>query len=149
MADTSHANAPKDTKPDLGAAVSEIKTVLTEKAGELAGRTAGTGADAVSAIGKTAATLAGSLQDQSPAVADYVRSTGQRIDRLADDLRDKSAGELLTMATDFGKRQPLALLAGAAIVGFALSRIVKAGMETHHDTPGPRATESNTGRIDV
>jgi hypothetical protein len=138
------------TKPDLGAAVSEIKTALTGKAEELAGRSAESGAAAVSALGKTAATLAGSLQDQSPAVADYVRSTGQRIDRLADDLRDKSAGELLTIATDFGKRQPLALLAGSAIVGFALARIVKAGMgASTTEAAGPRANEPNIGRIDV
>ena len=137
------------TKPDLGAAVSEIKTALTGKAEELASRSAESGAAAVSALGKTAATLAGSLEEQSPAVADYVRSTGQRIDRLADDLRDKSAGELLTIATDFGKRQPLALLAGSAIVGFALARIVKAGLDASTDAPGPRANEANVGRIDV
>ena len=113
MPSTDETNMP--SKPDLGAAVSEIKTALTGKAEELAGRSAESGAEAVSALGKTAATLAGSLQDQSPAVAEYVRSTGKHIDRLADDLRDKSAGELLTMATDFGKRQPLALLAGSAI----------------------------------
>ena len=148
MSDTSQYQSTT-AKPDLGAAVSEIKTALTGKAEELAGRSTESGAAAVSALGKTAATLAGSLEEQSPAVADYVRSTGQRIDRLADDLRDKSAGELLNMATDFGKRQPLALLAGSAIVGFALSRIVKAGMGASAEPAGPRADEPNIGRIDV
>ena len=146
---TTKPDEPRNSKPDLGAAVSEIKTAISGKAEELAGRSAETGAAAVSALGKTAATLAGSLEDQSPAVADYVRSTGQRIDRLADDLRDKSAGELLTIATDFGKRQPLVLLAGSAIVGFALARIVKAGMCVSTETAGPRANEPNVGRIDV
>ncbi|MGQ3297080.1 hypothetical protein [Reyranella sp.] len=148
MSDTSQYQSTK-AKPDFGAAVSEIKTALTGKAEELAGRSTESGAAAVSALGKTAATLAGSLEEQSPAVADYVRSTGQRIDRLADDLRDKSAGELLTMATDFGKRQPLALLAGSAIVGFALARIVKAGVGASAEPAGPRANEPNVGRIDV
>ena len=146
---TTKPDEPRNSKPDLGAAVSEIKTAISGKAEELAGRSAETGAAAVSALGKTAATLAGSLEDQSPAVADYVRSTGQRIDRLADDLLDKSAGELLTIATDFGKRQPLALLAGSAIVGFALARIVKAGVGASTEVAGPRANEPNVGRIDV
>ena len=53
------------------------------------------------------------------------------------------------MATDFGKRQPLALLAGSVIVGFALSRIVKAGMGASTEAAGPRANEPNVGRIDV
>ena len=154
MPDTNHDTTTKpdhstNAKPDLGAAVSESKTALSGKAEDLAGRSVESGAAAVSALGKTAATLAGSLEDQSPAVADYVRSTGQRIDRLADDLRDKSAGELLTIATDFGKRQPLALLAGSAIVGFALARIVKAGMGASTEAAGPRANEPNVGRIDV
>mgnify|MGYP001809805368 CR=1 FL=1 len=148
MSDTSQYQ-PNKAKPDLGAAVSEIKTAFTGKAEELADRSTESGAAAVSALGKTAATLAGSLEEQSPAVAEYVRSTGQRIDRLADDLRDKSAGELLTMATDFGKRQPLALLAGSAIVGFALARIVKAGIGASAEAAGPRANEPNVGRIDV
>lgn len=146
---TSRPDDSRNTKPELGAAVSEIKTALSGKAEELAGRSAESGAAAVAALGKTAATLAESLEDQSPAVAEYVRSTGQRIDRLADDLRDKSAGELLTIATDFGKRQPLVLLAGSAIVGFALARIVKAGMGASTEAAGPRANEPNVGRIDV
>ncbi len=123
MTDQSLANG------NLGAAVSEIKSAVAGKAEELAGRSTQAGADAVAGVAKTAATLADSLSEQSPAVADYVRSTGQRIDRLADDLRDKSAGELLTLATDFGKRQPLTLLMGSAIIGFALARIVKTGLE--------------------
>jgi hypothetical protein len=124
-----NGNSGAAAKPNLDAAVSEIKSAVTGKAEELAGRSTQAGAEVVAGVGKTAATLAESLKDQSPAVAEYVRSTGQRIDRLADDLRDKSAGELLTMASDFGKRQPLALLAGSAIIGFALARIVKTGLD--------------------
>lgn len=130
MTDQSMANGSH-----LGAAVSEIKSAMAGKAEELAGRSTQAGADAVSGVAKTAATLADSLSEQSPAIAEYVRSTGQRIDRLADDLRDKSAGELLTLATDFGKRQPLALLAGSAIIGFALARIVKIGLEAPATKP--------------
>ena len=129
------------------AAVQEIKAAAGDKVDELAQRGTRAGADTVAAIGRSAETLATSLQDQSPAVADYVRSTGHRIDRLADDLRDKSAGELLSLATEFGKKQPLVLLAGAAVVGFALSRVVKAGLAT--EDRGPGADVSSQGRIDV
>jgi hypothetical protein len=146
MTDQSMANGTRGdgAQPNLGAAVSEIKSAVTGKAEELAGRSTQAGADAVAGVAKTAATLADSLKDQSPAVADYVRSTGQRIDRLADDLRDKSAGELLSMATDFGKRQPLALLAGSAIIGFALARIVKTGLEAPNGATKPDAAPEAT-----
>lgn len=140
-----------EARGQLGAAVQEITGAVGGKAEELAQRGTRAGADTVAAIGRTAETLASSLQDQSPAVAEYVRSTGARIDRLADDLRDKSAGELLGMATEFGKKQPLVLLAGAAVVGFALSRVVKAGLATADGGtgPGPGADVPNQGRIDV
>jgi exopolyphosphatase/pppGpp-phosphohydrolase len=134
-------------KPDLGAAVSEIKSAVTGKAEQLADRSTKAGAEAVAGVAKTAATLADSLKEQSPAVADYVRSTGQRIDRLADDLRDKSAGELLTLATDFGKRQPLALLAGSAIVGFALARLVKTGLEVPAKLDASADAPAGTGAV--
>ena len=124
-----------DMRDQLGAAVDEIKSTVGGKAEEVATRGTRAGADTVAALGRPAETLAASLQDQSPAVADYVRSTGARIDRLADDLRDKSAGELLGMATEFGKKQPLVLLAGAAVVGFALSRVVKAGLAESSEPP--------------
>ena len=150
MTDHSLANgnfAEGTAKANLGAAVSEIRSAVTGKAEELAGRSTQAGADAVAGVAKSAATLADSLKDQSPAVAEYVRSTGQRIDRLADDLRDKSAGELLTLATDFGKRQPLALLAGSAIIGFALARIVKAGLEA--PSIKSEAAKSEAGKPEV
>ena len=148
---TTGGNLASDARSELGAAVQEVKGTVGEKAEELAQRGTRAGADTVAAIGRTAETLASSLQDQSPAVAEYVRSTGARIDRLADDLRDKSAGELLGMATEFGRKQPLVLLAGAAVVGFALSRVVKAGLGTADHGPGrgPGADVPNQGRIDV
>lgn len=148
---TTGGNLASDAHSELGAAVREVKETVGEKAEELAQRGTRAGADTVAAIGRTAETLASSLQDQSPAVAEYVRSTGARIDRLADDLRDKSAGELLGMATEFGRKQPLVLLAGAAVVGFALSRVVKAGLgpTDHGPGRGPGADMPNQGRIDV
>jgi hypothetical protein len=56
-----------------------------------------------------------------------VRGAGQKIDRLASDLREKKVGDLLSSAAEFGRSQPVIMLAGAALIGFALSRVVKAG----------------------
>ena len=85
------------------------------------------GADAVARVGRTEQTLADSVAQQSPALADYVRGAGRKIDRLATDLREKKVGDLLNSAAEFGRSKPAALLAGAALVGFALSRLLKAG----------------------
>ena len=134
----------------IGAAAGEVGRAVGAKAEQLTERTTKAGAEAVSTLGRTAETVATSLQDEVPSVAAYVRSAGKRIDRLADDLKDKKAGELLAMATDFGRRRPLTLLAGSVLVGFALARVVKAGVETPSTSvAGPRANERDAGDISV
>ena len=85
-------------------------------------------ADAAAGVARVAETIADSVHGELPALAEYVRGAGQKIDRLASDLRDKNVGELLSSAAEFGRTQPVVLLAGAALVGFALSRLIKAGL---------------------
>ena len=105
-----------------------VGDAVGHKVEDIADRSKGAGADAVAGVARTAQAIADSVAGESPAIADYVRGAGQKIDRLATDLRDKKVGDLLTSAAEFGRSQPVALLAGAALVGFALSRLIKAGV---------------------
>ena len=100
------------------------------KAEDIANRSKAAGADAVAGVARTAEALADTVAPNSPAIAEYVRGAGQKIDRLASDLRDKKVGDLLSSAAEFGRSQPVIMLAGAALIGFALSRVVKAGVAT-------------------
>jgi hypothetical protein len=88
------------------------------------------GADGVAKAARTAEAIADQVETDAPAVAEYVRGAARKINALADDLREKKVGDLLSSATEFGRSQPVIMLAGAALVGFALSRIVKAGVAT-------------------
>ena len=97
------------------------------KAEDIGNRAKGAGAEAAAGVARAAQAIADSVASDSPALAEYVRGAGQKIDRLASDLRDKKIGDLLTSAAEFGRSQPVVLLAGAALVGFALSRLIKAG----------------------
>jgi hypothetical protein len=97
------------------------------KAEDIANRSKAAGADAVAGVARTAEALADTVASNSPALAEYVRGAGQKIDRLASDLREKKVGDLLSSAAEFGRSQPVIMLAGAALIGFALSRVVKAG----------------------
>ena len=63
-----------------------------------------------------------------------MRGAGEKIDQLANDLRDKKVGDLMTSAVEFGRSQPVIMVAGAALVGFALSRLIKAGVATPSDS---------------
>jgi hypothetical protein len=111
---------------------------------DIANRSKAAGADAVAGVARTAQVLADTVAPDSPAIADYVRGAGQKIDRLASDLRDKKVGDLLTSAAEFGRSQPVIMLAGAALVGFALSRLVKAGVAA----PAEAQTSASVGNVD-
>src|SRR4029077_1493954 len=106
------------------------------------------GANAVAGGARTAEALADTGASNSPALADYVRGAGQKIDRLASDLRKKKVGDLLSSATEFGRSQPVIMLAGAALIGFALTRVVKAGGARPADA-APSDNVSHVARSEV
>ena len=114
------------------------------KAEDIANRSKAAGASAVAGVARTADALADTVAPDSPAIAEYVRGAGQKIDRLASDLRDKKVGDLLSSAAEFGRSQPVIMLAGAALLGFALSRVVKAGVATGPADTAATATGGNT-----
>jgi hypothetical protein len=114
-----------------------------DKVEDIGNRSKGAGAEAVAGVARAAEAIADSAAGDSPAIAEYVRGASQKIDRLASDLRDKKVGELLTSAAEFGRSQPVVLLAGAALVGFALSRLIKAG------AAAPAQAEAHSRERDV
>lgn len=129
MADTTQDTMNQAATQAAGMART-VGEAVGQRVEQVADRSKVAGADAVAGLGRTASALADSMEDQVPAVADYVRTASEKMDRLATDLRDKKVGDLLNSAAEFGRAQPLVLLAGAALVGFALSRLVKAGVTT-------------------
>ena len=105
-----------------------VGETVGKKVEDVADRSKEIGADGVAKAAWTAEAIADQVATDAPAVAEYVRSAARKINALADDLREKKVGDLLSSATEFGRSQPVIMLAGAALVGFALSRIVKAGV---------------------
>jgi hypothetical protein len=110
---------------------------LKEQAGNLANKSVAGGAEAAQAVGKAAESAAQVLDDALPALAGYVRNAAEYTNKFADSLRDKKAEELLGEAMTWTRQQPLLTMAGAAMLGFALSRIVKAGA-----VPAPAAAST-------
>ena len=118
----------EDIRQQATSAARAVGETVGHKVEEVADRSKQAGAEGIAQAARTARTVAEQVSADSPAVAEYVRGAAEKIDRLAGDLRDKKVGELLTTAAEFGRSQPVAMLAGAALVGFALSRLVKAGV---------------------
>jgi hypothetical protein len=118
----------EDIRQQTASAARAAGQAAGRKAEEVADRSRQAGADSVAHAARTAEAVADAVAGDAPAVAEYVRGAARKIDRLAGDLREKKVGELLSSAAEFGRSQPVAMLAGAALVGFALSRVVKAGV---------------------
>ena len=139
---------PEQVKQQASVIGRAVGDAVGPKAEDIADRSKAAGADAVAGVARTAQALADTVAPDSPAIADYVRGAGQKIDRLANDLREKKVGELLTSAAEFGRSQPVLMLAGAALVGFALSRLIKAGVAVPAATD-VATTGTNIGRSEV
>ena len=86
-------------------------------------------------IGDTAASIDERLGSQ---YGDYARSAALAIERAAGSLANKEPDELVDDARSMIRKSPGIALAGAAILGFALVRVVKSGLEGSGDTTAKR-----------
>jgi ElaB/YqjD/DUF883 family membrane-anchored ribosome-binding protein len=77
-------------------------------------------------VGDTAAGLDERLGQE---YGDYARKAAGAIEEVANNLASKDADELIDDTRNFVRKSPGVALAGAAIVGFALARLVKSGFE--------------------
>jgi hypothetical protein len=115
----------------------DLKKAATGQAGKAIDQTKDAGLDVAHAVGDAAEQVADAFTGV-PSLAGYIRNAAEQTDSFADSLHDQKAGDLLASATAWGQRQPLMMLAGAALLGAALARIVKAGAE-------PAGSEDGSG----
>jgi hypothetical protein len=144
-------NAPPNGTESTPARAADLAPALRDEAGKLADKSMSTGVEAAQAVGKAAESAAQVLDEALPMLAGYVRNAAQYTNQFADNLRDKKAEELLTSAVGWSKQQPLMTLAGAVVLGFALSRVAKSGLTgaanagTGSDSAGSGVGKSEAG----
>jgi len=124
-----------DTVKELGAEAREAADNLKNRASEEAakrGDVVKTGvADEISNMGDALRRAADELRDGSP----QERTFGQMASALADvsdNVRGKAFGEMAGDLSQFARRNPLAFLGGAALLGFAGTRVARAS-ERHRE----------------
>ena len=81
-------------------------------------------------VGDTAAGLDERLGEE---YGDYARKAAGAIEDVANNLASKDPDELIEDTRNFVRKSPGVALAGAAIVGFALARLVKSGFDDARD----------------
>jgi hypothetical protein len=82
------------------------------------------------------------LQDQ-PVVAEYAHDLADGIRRVSDTVKNNNVDELLAMAEDFGRTQPVAFLGAAALAGFVASRFVLSSANRRKSSPASAAPQSS------
>jgi len=92
---------------------------------DVAGRQKQAGAEVMDATGRAIRSAADDLDEQSPAVADLIRSGADRVSSTAAALRDRDVDELFESAGRFARERPAALFGVAVVAGLALSRFLK------------------------
>ena len=118
--------------------VEKVKTSSNKLAEQAAGKTRGLvgqglerSSEALANVSKLVGDTAAGIDERlGQEYGDYARKAADAIDGAANSLASKSPDELIDDTREFVKRSPGIALAGAAVVGFVLARLVKSGLDS-------------------
>ncbi|MBF9033861.1 hypothetical protein HKCCE2091_06385 [Rhodobacterales bacterium HKCCE2091] len=120
-------------RDDVVKGAKSLKDEALDEAAKRGNRAKDSLADEVSDIGNALRHAADELRTGSP----QERTFGQMASALADvsdTVRDKDLGEIVGDLSDFARRNPLAFLGGAALLGFAGTRIARASRQNRENS---------------
>lgn len=91
-------------------------------------------AEALANVGKLIGDTAAGIDERlGEEYGDYARRAAETIEGAANSLAAKDPEELIDDTREFIRRSPAVALAGAAIVGFAVARLIKSGLSSGED----------------
>ncbi|HET8534093.1 MAG TPA: hypothetical protein VFL74_00930 [Sphingomicrobium sp.] len=91
-------------------------------------------AEAIANVGKLVGDTASGLDERlGEDYGAYARSAAQSLENAANRLASKDPDELIEDTREFIRKSPGVALAGAAIIGFALARLVKSGLSSDEE----------------
>jgi ElaB/YqjD/DUF883 family membrane-anchored ribosome-binding protein len=107
------------------------------KARDLVGQSLERGAEALANVGRMIGETASGLDERlGEEYGDYARRAATAIEDTASSIAAKDADELIEDTRDFVRKSPGVALAGAAVVGFALARLIKTGFTSEEGSEG-------------
>lgn len=115
----------------------KLSSQAADKTRGLVGQGLERGAEALANVGKLVGDTADGLDERlGPEYGDYARRAATAIEETANSIASKDADELIDDTREFVRKSPGVALAGAAIVGFALARLIKSGLARDDDERG-------------
>jgi hypothetical protein len=126
-------------KDQAGDQLSEV----TEKAKSFAAEQKDVAGDQLGSVADAISKVANELQEQ-PVIAGYASDLAGGIKRVSETVKNRNVDELLAMAEDFGRTQPVAFLGAAALAGFVASRFVLSSSHRRQSPGSGTGTFSST-----
>lgn len=121
----------------LRGSTDKISGQAADKARDLVGQGLERSGEALANVSKLVGDTAASLDDRlGEEYGEYARRAATALEDAANRLSAKDADELIADTREFVRKSPGVALAGAAIIGFALVRLVKAGLDQGKDDEG-------------
>ena len=112
----------------------KISEQAADKARGFVGQGMERSAEALANVSKLVGDTAAGLDDRlGEEYGDYARRAAQALETTANRLASKDPDELIDDTRSFVRKSPGVALAGAAIIGFALARLVKSGFSSADD----------------
>ena len=132
---SSSAGSVRDRAVDtLRSGTDKLSGQAADKARGLVGQGLERGSEALASVSKLIGDTATGLDDRlGSQYGDYARQAATTIEETANRLAAKDADELIDDTREFVRKSPGVALAGAAILGFALVRLVKSGLDQPQD----------------
>lgn len=108
----------------------KVATEAADKARGLVGDGLARSSDAIGNVAKLIGDTAASLDDRlGEEYGDYARQASNYLADTAQSLAEKDPDELIEDTRNFVRKSPGIALAGAAIIGFALARLIQSGLD--------------------
>jgi ElaB/YqjD/DUF883 family membrane-anchored ribosome-binding protein len=121
----------------LRGSTDKISGQAADKAREMVGQGLERGGEALANVSKLVGDTAASLDDRlGEEYGEYARRAAGALEDAANRIAAKDADELIEDTREFVRKSPGVALAGAAIIGFALVRLVKAGLDQGKNDKG-------------
>jgi ElaB/YqjD/DUF883 family membrane-anchored ribosome-binding protein len=119
----------KDAASDLAAEANQnVKGLLNDQIA--------VGAGVADHVAEAIRVAADTLRPDAPRLAGVIRTAAGTIEDFSGAIRGRSVDDLLQTASDFTRRQPAAAFGAAALAGFFLFRVLKAGGAEREDNRG-------------
>ena len=112
----------------------KLSEQAADKAREFVGQGIERSAEALANVSKLVGDTASGLDERlGEEYGDYARRAAETLESTANRLASKDPDELIDDTRNFIRKSPGVALAGAAIVGFAVARLVKSGLAAGDD----------------